>query len=209
MASKGGSGSFEALPLAGKIFIMVFILGIVGALYYFIWHMDLAESIEQAQRQHSQLQGQLAEAEQRQQEYLRLTQELAAREAIDRRNKRILPADAEIPAFLQDLNRVAELSGLEMKRVEPRPEEPEQLYVRIPVAVSVSGKFHQLSKFFYNVSRLERAIGMENIMLADPTVNDADEYILTVTALATTFRRPEETGMVDPNAAAPAGGAAQ
>ncbi len=204
MASKGSTSSFEALPLAGKIFILVFILGFVGALYYFVWHMELTENIERAQSEHQQLQTELAEAEQRQQEYLRLTQELAAREAIDRRNKRILPSEAEIPAFLQDLNRVAELSGLEMKRVEPRPEEPEPLYVRIPVAVAVSGKFHQIAKFFYNVSRLERAIGMENIMLAEPTLNDADEYILTVTALATTFRRPVES-----DAAAPAEGAAQ
>ncbi|MEM9068769.1 MAG: type 4a pilus biogenesis protein PilO [Myxococcota bacterium] len=194
----GKTTSFDSYPLAAKIFIMVFILGLVGALYFFIFHMELSENIETAEARHQTLQQELADAEQRQQEYLRLTQELAAREGLDRRNKRILPAEAEIPAFLQDLNRVSELSGLEMKRVEPRPEEAEQLYIRIPVAITVSGKFHQLSKFFYNVSRLERAISMENIQLADPTINDAEEVILSVTALATTYRRPEEP---DPNAA--------
>lgn len=206
----GKDSAFENIPLVGKLFIGVVILLVVSLLYYFVFHSDLADSIENAERQHVSLQGQLTEAEQRQEEYLRLTQELAAREALDRRNKRILPTDAEIPAFLQDLNRVAELSGLDMRLVEPRPEEPEELYLRIPVAIAVSGKFHQLSKFFYNVSRLERAISMENLSLADPTLNDAEEVILTVSALATTYRRPEaDTAVaVDPNAAA-AQGAAQ
>ena len=113
------------------------------------------------------------------------------REAIDRANKRVLPQDAEIPAFLQDLNRVAELSGLDIRLVEPRPEESEPLYVRIPVALRVSGKFHQVAKFFYSVSRLERAINMENIQLRDPSMNEADEVLLVVDALATTFRSAE------------------
>lgn len=198
MASKPDS-AFANIPLVGKIFIGVIMLLVVGLLYYLVFHSDLAENIENAELQHTQLQNQLTEAEQRQQEYLRLTQELAAREALDRQNKRILPTDAEIPAFLQDLNRVAELSGLDMRLVEPRPEESEELYVRIPVAIAVSGKFHQISKFFYNVSRLERAISMENLSLAEPTLNDAEEVILTVSALATTYRRPEP-GTVDPNA---------
>ncbi|MCB9617249.1 MAG: type 4a pilus biogenesis protein PilO [Sandaracinus sp.] len=185
------SSSFETLPTGGKVFILVLIFALVGALYFFIFHMPLSEDLEAAQAQYVTLQTDLRAAEQRQQEYLQLTQELANREAIDRANKRVLPQDAEIPAFLQDLNRVAELSGLDIRLVEPRPEESEPLYVRIPVALRVSGKFHQVAKFFYSVSRLERAINMENIQLRDPTMNEADEVLLVVDALATTFRSAE------------------
>ena len=191
MADQKGT-SFESIPLVGKVFILFFILLFVGAIYYFAFHMGLQEEVESAESQHRQLQSQYVEAQQRQEEYLRLTQELAAREALDRRNKRVLPEEAEIAAFLQDLNRVSELSGLEMRLVEPRPEEMEELYVRIPVALSVSGRFHQLSKFFYNVSRLERAISMENISLTEPRTSDADEVILSVSVLATTYRRPAQ-----------------
>lgn len=185
------SSSFETLPTGGKVFILVLIFALVGALYFFVFHMPLSEDLEAAQAQYVTLQSDLRAAEQRQQEYLQLTQELANREAIDRANKRVLPQDAEIPAFLQDLNRVAELSGLDIRLVEPRPEESEPLYVRIPVALRVSGKFHQVAKFFYSVSRLERAINMENIQLRDPSMNEADEVLLVVDALATTFRSAE------------------
>ncbi len=198
--AKSNSSSFENLSLGGRILILVVILGFAGAIYYFAFHMSLAEDIETAEQRYATLQNDLVAAEQRQQDYLRLTQELASREPIDRANKRVLPEDAEIPAFLQDLNRQAELSGLEIELVEPRPEETEQLYVRIPVALRVSGKFHQVTKFFYNISGLPRAINMANISLSDPQITEADEVVLQVDALATTFRRPAET----PAGAAPA-----
>jgi type IV pilus assembly protein PilO len=202
--TSSSSSSFETLPVAGKVFILVLIFSLVGALYFFVFHMPLSDDLEAAQNQHRQLQTDLQAAEQRQQEYLQLTQELANREAVDRANKRVLPQNAEIPAFLQDLNRVAELSGLDIRLVEPRPEESEPLYVRIPVALRVSGKFHQVAKFFYRVSRLERAINMENIELKEPTLSEADEVVLVVDALATTFRSVETA---TPPPAAPAGGA--
>jgi len=194
MASKSSSSSgFDNLPLFGKIFILVLLLGIVTAIWYFAMYMPLSEELTTAETEYTRLQGQMREAEQRQQEYLRLTQELASREAIDRQNKRVLPEEAEIPAFLQDLNRVAELSGLGVRLVEPRPEQNEELYVRLPVQLQVTGRFHQLAKFFYNISRLERAINMENISLSEPTTaEESGEVVLKVNVLATTFRRPSE-----------------
>ncbi|MBX3250833.1 MAG: type 4a pilus biogenesis protein PilO [Myxococcales bacterium] len=190
--SASSSGSFDSLPTAGKAFILVLILGLVGALYLFVFHIPLTDDIDAAKSQHQRLRNDMRQAEQRQQDYLQLTQELASREGIDRANKRVLPEEAEIPAFLQDLNRVAELSGLEIRRVEPRPEENEPLYVRIPVALRVAGKYHQIAKFFYSISRLDRAINMENIAITNPTVSSTEEVVLTVNALATTFRRPSE-----------------
>ena len=188
--------SFDAMPLGGKLFILVLLLGILGAVYYFAFHMGLADEIEQADQRYGQLQTQMHEAQNRQQQYLELSQQLANRESIDRENKRVLPERAEIASFLQDLNRTAELSGLEMRRVEPQAEEAENLYVRLPVSLSVRGRFHQLAKFFHHVSGLERAISMENIHLVHRTDANAaptdDGVVLEVDMLATTYRRPAD-----------------
>ena len=100
----------------------------------------------------------------------------------------MLPEQAEMSAFLQDIDRIAELSGLSVQVVEPRPEEPQDLYVRLPVTLQLRGRYHQIAKFFYNVSNLERAINMENLVLAEPE-SENDEVQLSVNVLATTFRR--------------------
>ena len=196
---------FEQLPTAVKLLLLALLLGVVSAIYFFALHMSLSDEIEQAENQHQQLQQQMQEAQQRQQEYLRLTQELAAREAIDIENKRVLPEDAEIAAFLQDLNRLAELSGLSIQLVEPRPEEAQDQYVRIPVTLRLKGRYHQLAKFFYNVSRLERAVNMENVVMSEPTM-DADDVVLDIGVLATTFRRPVAGGGGEGRPGGPRGG---
>ena len=57
---------FAALPLAGKLFILVVLVGVVSAIYYFALHMKLAEEIEAAQQTYTRLQGDLQRAQQRQ-----------------------------------------------------------------------------------------------------------------------------------------------
>lgn len=190
MAAKTTQSTFAALPVAGKAFLLFALLALVSAGYYLGVHMSLEQETDEAQKRHEVLQNDLKQAQERQKEYLRLREELASREALDRQNMRVLPDTAEIPAFLDDLNRLAELSGLRVGNVSPRAEAAEQFFVRVPVALSLGGKFHQLAKFFYNISRLERAINMENISLTQPT-KESDDIVLSVSVLATTFRRPD------------------
>jgi type IV pilus assembly protein PilO len=190
MAAKSPQNTFATLPPAAKLLLLFALLALVSAGYYLGVHMGLEEETADAQRRHEVLQNDLNQARERQKEYLKLREELAGREALDRQNMRVLPDTAEIPAFLDDLNRLAELSGLRVGNVSPRAESSEQFFVRVPVLLSLGGKFHQLAKFFYNISRLERAINMENISLSQPQ-KDGDDTSLSVSVLATTFRRPD------------------
>jgi type IV pilus assembly protein PilO len=185
----GGEQSFAKLPVGAKVALLGLILGLIGGLYYFLFHMSVSDDIESARRRHLTLQGQMREAEAQNAEYVRLRAELASREGLDRGNLRALPESAETASFLQDLNRLAELSGLRIRLVEPRPEEPETHYVRLPVTLQLSGRYHQLARFFHNVSRLDRLISMENIHLHHPELQ-GEEVVLQVDVLATTFRRP-------------------
>ena len=78
-----------------------------------------------------------------------------------------------------------------MRSFRTQPEEGKEFYVKVPVSLQISGKFHQVAKFFYNVSRLERAVNMENVQLSSPKV-EGEDIIFSVSVLATTFRRKVE-----------------
>jgi type IV pilus assembly protein PilO len=184
--------TFIGLPSWGKALGLVGVLVLLSAGYYALVHSSISSDLEAAQAQKQQLQDQIRDAERREKQYLELTQELANREASDRQNRRILPEDAEIAAFLQDLNRVAELSGLTISLVEPRPEQRQELYSKIPVVLALKGRFHQMTKFFYNVSKLDRAISMENIRMTQPTLLPSGEVVVSVDVRATTYRRPTD-----------------
>lgn len=182
--------TFVGLPGWGKGLALAGVLVLLSLAYYALVHSSISSDLDSAQAQKQQLQNQIRDAERREKQYLELTQELANREAADRQNRRILPENAEIAAFLQDLNRVAELSGLTIRLVEPRPEQRQELYSKIPVVLALKGRFHQLTKFFYNVSKLDRAISMENIRMTQPKLLPSGEMVVSVDVRATTYRRP-------------------
>ncbi|MDD9939726.1 MAG: type 4a pilus biogenesis protein PilO [Myxococcales bacterium] len=191
-ARPGAQSSFAALPVGAKVFVLFLLLTVVGGGYVVGFHMSMEEELESAKRQEEVLRNDLKEAERRQQEAMRLREEVAGREALEKQILRVLPETAEIPAFLDDLNRLAELSGLKVSSVTPTAGSQEEYFTRVPVTLRMVGKYHQLAKFFYNVSRLERAINMENISLQEPIVQGED-VLLAVSVLATTFRRNPET----------------
>ncbi len=182
--------TFVGLPGWGKALALVGVLALLGGGYYTVIYSSVSGNLEAAGQKQKQLQDQIRDAERREKQYLELTQELANREVADRQNRRILPEDAEIAAFLQDLNRVAELSGLTIRLVEPRPEQRQELYSKIPVVLALTGRFHQMGKFFYNVSKLDRAISMENIRMTQPKLLPSGEMLIDVDVRATTYRRP-------------------
>ncbi len=167
--------TFVGLPAWGKALGLVGVLALLGGGYYTLVYGSVSGDLESAAKRQQQLQDEIQEAERREKQYLELTQELSNREVADRQNRRVLPEDAEIAAFLQDLNRVAELSGLTIRLVEPRPEQRQELYSKIPVVLALTGRFHQMGKFFYNVSKLDRAISMENIRMTQPRLLPSGE----------------------------------
>lgn len=190
MAETSSAAQFAKLPVSGKIGLLFLLLLLLGAMYFGLLQSPLDTEIETARNRKIQLEEELSQAKQLQQRFLQLREELETRKLADQRNLRVLPDRAEIAEVLQELNRIAELSGLEIQSVEPETEKASEFYFAIPVKLKLAGRYHQLSKFFYNVSRLQRAINMENISLRDPVV-EGEDIILEVEVLATTFRRKE------------------
>lgn len=187
MAESAGQ-QFAKLPASNKVLVLALLLVALGVGYYVVFHGPLTEQIEAAAARKAQLDGELTASKQLQSKFVQLREEVEARKAVDQQNMRALPRDSEIATMLAELNRIAELSGLSIQAVEPRPETDAEFYYRIPVNLELSGRYHQLAKFFYNVSRLQRAINMENIVLSDPAER-GDGLVLKVGVRATTFRR--------------------
>lgn len=188
--AESASAQFAKMPPSSKILLLALILVLIGAGYYMLLHSPLTEQIEGAQVTQTRLREDLQKANDLQAKFLALREELETRKASEQQLLRILPPQGEMASMLADLNRLAELSGLQIRSVEPRPEAEDQFYIKMPVELKVSGRYHQLAKFFYNVSRLQRAINMENIQIGEPTVVGED-LILNVNVRATAFRRKD------------------
>lgn len=183
MASLG----LEKLSLPAKL-LAGFLLGaLLAGAYYFIFYGDLALKVDQARAAEGELQRELADARQNEQLYQRDLAELTERQQRQNQLAKVLPSTTEYPAFLSAIQTVANVSGVALTSWAPEPERVEQFYARVPMNLTLEGRFHQIAKFFYGVGQLDRIINMENISMKEPRLADKD-VLVKVTALATAFR---------------------
>lgn len=110
-----------------------------------------------------------------------------------------LPEKKEIDELLAQLNDVGKKSGLEIARVEPGKESVSsgEFFARIPIKMTVSGNYHEISMFLQEVANMRRIVNVNGIALDKPTVKN-EKVILSSTFVATTFRFVEQAAAKDP-----------
>ena len=105
----------------------------------------------------------LAQARKAEFAYQKDLAELTERQQRQRELNKILPMASEYPAFLSAIQNVANVSGVQLAAWSPSAEVAEQFYARVPMKLTLVGRYHQVAKFFYGVSQLDRIINLENI----------------------------------------------
>jgi type IV pilus assembly protein PilO len=159
---------------------------LLGAGYFFLFHSELEDSLSSAETKGGSLTQDLGKARTAEQAYQKDLAELAEREQRQKELNQILPATTEYPQFLSAVQSAANVSGVSLSAWTPREKVPGKFYARVPMKVELTGRFHQIARFFYNVGQLDRIINMENISITDPARVD-DEVMLKTEALATAF----------------------
>jgi type IV pilus assembly protein PilO len=186
------TSALAKLPLIAKVGVGAGAMLLVGIAYFVIFYGDIESSIKAAQGQEAQLRTDLGDARKNEFAYQKDLAELTDRQQRQRELNKVLPVDTEYPAFLSAVQSVANVSGIGLTAWAPQPEVAEQFYSRVPMKVSLVGRYHQVAKFFYGVGQLDRIINMENISLTDPKIQ-GDDVVLKTEALATAFRALSET----------------
>jgi len=98
-----------------------------------------------------------------------------------------LPEEADVDGLLASLNDVGRKSGLEIASVEPTPEQPAQIYVKIPIRMSVTGNYNEVALFLQEVANMRRIVNVNNIRLGTPQVR-SEKVVLNADFIATAFR---------------------
>jgi type IV pilus assembly protein PilO len=180
------ASSLNRLAPPAKAGLTVAVLVLFGAGYYFVFHSEAEAQLVSAQQKSITLNQELNEARAAEQAYRTDLAEMAEREQRQKELSAVLPPTTEYPQFLSAVQSAANDSGVSLSAWTPRERVPDKYYARVPMKVELSGRFHQIARFFYNVGQLDRIINMENIAMTDPKSVD-DEMVLKAEALATAF----------------------
>ena len=197
MAASPGIGanlSLSKLPLPLKVVFGAVSMAAVGLVYYVIFHTEVGSKIDAARRHTGELEADLGTQRQSQASYFADRDELVMRQQRQRDLNKVLPAETEAAAFLSSIQSVSNVSGIDLKAWSPQEETTQAFFAKVPMRLEMSGKFHQLAKFVFEVGKLDRIINLENIELGDAKVQGGDDVVVSARCLATTFHTLKAPG---------------
>lgn len=96
-----------------------------------------------------------------------------------------LPGKAEMDALLSDINQAGLGRGLQFELFRPGQVVVKDYYAELPIAVKVSGRYHDIGSFAADVSNLSRIVTLHNLVLTTP--RDASGNLI-MEATARTYR---------------------
>ncbi len=98
-----------------------------------------------------------------------------------------LPGKAEMDALLSDINQAGLGRGLQFELFRPGQILVKDYYAELPIALRVSGRYHDVGSFAADVSNLSRIVTLHNLSVVAPTGKDLGGA-LSMEATARTYR---------------------
>ncbi|HYE25591.1 MAG TPA: type 4a pilus biogenesis protein PilO [Clostridia bacterium] len=80
--------------------------------------------------------------------------------------KRIVPDDKEVPAFINVVQAEATKSGIEIRRYTSKPAVTREFYTEVPFEMDVDGPYYAVLDFFQRVAKLERIVNVSDVAMA-------------------------------------------
>ena len=171
---------FRAVVLA------VLFLAILAGGWYLVWSdaiksLDAARAEEQALRTSFTVKkGQVFHYEAYKRRLAEVEQSLAAM-------LRQLPDRSQMDALLADINQVGVGRGLDFNLFRPGSETLADFYATLPVAIKVSGSYHDIGGFVSDLAQMPRIVTLHDVALAPEK-----EGLLTMDARVQTYRYLDE-----------------
>lgn len=98
-----------------------------------------------------------------------------------------LPGKAEMDALLSDINQAGLGRGLQFELFRPGQVVVKDYYAELPIALRVSGRYHDIGSFAADVSNLSRIVTLHNLVVVAPTGKELGGN-LSMEATARTYR---------------------
>jgi type IV pilus assembly protein PilO len=96
-----------------------------------------------------------------------------------------LPSKAEMDALLSDINQAGLGRSLQFELFRPGQVLVKEYYAELPIAIKVTGTYHDMGLFAADIANLSRIVTLNNLSL---TPVQGREGVLTMDGTAKTFR---------------------
>jgi type IV pilus assembly protein PilO len=161
-------------------------VGLIAGGYWYFVYSDMTAEQEQNGKIVEQLNKEKTSYELRKKEYQAFRLEVSTLLDEQKELLRVLPKKDDIEQFIENVNAQVELAGLSKVSSVRDAAVPEQIYVRIPVKMSVTGSYHQINRFFKSLvvpegAEKKRIVNITDLQLASSTAAQGTAEIGKVT----------------------------
>ena len=178
------------MPVKIGVFAVLFIAIIAAGIYF-----DTREQLkvlETHERKEIELKDEFKVKADRAAKLELYKEQLAEMEASFGALLRQLPETTEVESLLVDVSQTGLASGLEIKKFRPSAEEKKGFYAELPIALEVSGSYHQLATFISGIAALPRIVTISDMKLEPFDKEDVESGKLQMSATAKTYRYLQE-----------------
>ncbi|HZY15212.1 MAG TPA: type 4a pilus biogenesis protein PilO [Ramlibacter sp.] len=170
-------------PLVPKLALCLAVTVAIVVALWFAWLTNSADELTQEQQREQTLR----------QDYTKKLTQAVNLDALRKQREEVqtyvtqlekqLPSKAEMDALLSDINQAGLGRSLTFDLFRPGQVSVKEYYAELPIAVRVSGRYHDIGSFASDVAHLSRIVTLNNLNIAQPKDGN-----LTLEATAKTFR---------------------
>lgn len=193
----------NAPPGPKVLALLLLLLLVIGAGWYFYWN-GLTEQLDAAKVEEGKLKEEYKVKKQKAVNLPELKKQLAQVGQYVATLEKQLPSKSEMDALLTDINQAGLGRGLQFDLFRPATVNVKEYYAEQPIAVRVTGNYHDLGAFASDIANLGRIVTLNDIAIVMPQAGG----VLALETTAKTFRYLDaEEVSAQRKSKAPAGGA--
>lgn len=181
--------SWPALP---RFLLCLFVSAAVVVALWFVWLADSDEELKAEQVKEVQLR----------EDFKKKLAQAVNLEALKKQREQVqqyvtqlekqLPSKAEMDALLSDINQAGLGRSLQFELFRPGQVSVKEYYAELPIAIKVSGRYHDIGAFAADIANLSRIVTLNNM-----TIVPVKDGMMSMDSTAKTFRYldPEEVAL--------------
>jgi type IV pilus assembly protein PilO len=176
-------------PLVPRVALWLFIIAACGALGWFLVWKAQVDELDRLRVEEQSLKDQYRNKLQQaiNLEELRRQKEQVSQYVLTLEKQ--LPSKAEMDALLSDINQAGLGRGLQFELFRPGQLQVRDYYAELPIAIRVSGRYHDIGSFAADVANLSRIVTLHNLTLTPPREAGG---VIAMDATARTYRYLEK-----------------
>ena len=151
--------------------LVLAVAGLLSAALYFTYFKSQRDANESAQKSLDAKLQENRELEPYKTKLAEIDRQLASLEQQMEIEKRIVPEEKEVDAFMKMLDAEAAKAGIELRRYTAQPVASKEFYTEVPFEIELDGSYYSMMNFFDRVAKLERIVNVSNLLVANTKKN--------------------------------------